>query len=72
MSSKVKAIQLLDRVPEYKIDHIVAYIEGVIAGSTEIPNQETMEAFDEGDKMLENGSGHRYSDTKDLFADLEG
>lgn len=37
----------------------------------EIFNEETIEAFDEGDKMLENRNGRRYTNTKDLFADLE-
>lgn len=71
MSEKEKAIQLLEKVPDYKIDCIVAYIEGIIAGSTNIPNEDTVAAFAEGDTMLLNGSGQRYQNTDDLFADLE-
>ena len=71
MSEKEKAIQLLEEVPDYKIDCIVAYIEGILAGMTDIPNEETIEAFKEGDAMALNGTGQRYTNTDDLFADLE-
>lgn len=52
MSEKEKAIQLLEKVPDYKIDCIVAYIEGIIAGASHIPNEDTVAAFEEGDAML--------------------
>ena len=71
MSEKEKAIQLLEKVPDYKIDCIVAYIEGVIAGTTNVPNKDTVAAFSEGDTMLLNDSGKKYNNTDDLFADLE-
>ncbi len=71
MSDRERAIQLLDAVPDYKIGYVVAYLQGVTAGEDE-PNAETLVAFAEGDKMLEAGTGQRYTTTKDLFADLEG
>ena len=71
MSDRERAMQLLDAVPDYKIGYVVAYLQGVTAGEDE-PNAETLAAFDEGDKMLTDGTGQRYTNTKDLFADLEG
>ena len=71
MSDRERAMQLLDAVPDYKIGYVVAYLQGVTAGEDE-PNAETLSAFAEGDKMLEDGTGQRYTNTKDLFADLEG
>ncbi len=65
-----KAMQLLDAVPDYKIGYVVAYLQGVTAGEDE-PNAETIAAFAEGDKMLADGTGQRYTNTKDLFVDLE-
>lgn len=70
MSDRERAIQLLEAVPDYKIGYVVAYLQGVTAGEDE-PNSETIAAFAEGDKMLEEGTGQRYTNTKDLFADLE-
>lgn len=70
MSDRERAMQLLDAVPDYKIGYVVAYLQGVTAGEDE-PNVETLAAFAEGDRMLEDGTGQRYTNTKDLFADLE-
>ena len=35
------------------------------------PNIDTLQAFDEGDKMLLNGTGQKFAHTRDLFAALE-
>lgn len=70
MSDREKAMQLLEAVPDYKIGYVVAYLQGVTAGEDE-PNAETIAAFAEGDKILAEGTGQRYTNTKDLFADLE-
>ncbi|MCM1048899.1 MAG: hypothetical protein NC433_10800 [Clostridiales bacterium] len=37
----------------------------------EIPNEETLEAFKEGDEMLANGTGKRYTSAAALFADMD-
>lgn len=72
MSDRERAFQLLDAVPEFKIECVIAYMQGIIAGAgTEEPNIETLAAFAEGDKMLAEGTGQKYTNTKDLFADLE-
>ncbi len=58
MSNKERAIQLLDSVPEIKIECVIAYMQGIIAGSEEVeePNPETIEAMRE----LENGGGEVF------------
>lgn len=71
MSNREYAHQLLDRVPESKIFYIMGILEGAAIPDDE-PNAETIAAFAEGDKMLTEGTGQRYTNTKDLFADLEG
>ncbi len=48
----------------------MAYLQGMTAGENE-PNAETIAAFAEGDKMLAAETRQRYTNTKDLFADLE-
>lgn len=70
MSDRERAMQLLDAVPDYKIGYVVAYLQGVTAGEDE-PNAETIAAFAEGDKILADGTGQRYTNIKELFADLE-
>lgn len=36
MSSKERAVQLFDAVPEFKIDCVIAYMQGIIAGVGEL------------------------------------
>lgn len=70
MSNKERAIQLLDQIPESKMYYIIGILEGAAIPDEE-PNAETRAAFAEGDSMLANGTGQRYTNTKDLFTDLE-
>lgn len=44
MSNREKAMQLLAAVPDYKIDYVIAYLQGVTAGEGE-PNAKTLEAL---------------------------
>jgi len=48
MSNKERAIQLLDAVPDIKIDCVIAYMQGIIAGAEEKrePSKEIVEAID--------------------------
>lgn len=70
MSERERAIQLLEYVPDYKISYVVAYLQGMTAG-IEIPNETTLNSFAEGEKMLSEGTGQRYTNTNDLFSELE-
>lgn len=70
MSERERAMQLLEYVPDYKISYVVAYLQGMTAG-IEIPNETTLKSFAEGEKILAEGTGQRYTDTKELFAELE-
>ncbi len=71
MSERERVYQLLDTVPDSKISYLIGYIQGLTVENEEIPNSDTLAAFKEGDEMLTNGTGKRYTNTTDLFADLE-
>ena len=71
MSERERLYQLLDTVPDNKISYLVGYIQGLTAENEETPNTETLASFQEGDEMLANGTGQRYTDMAELFADLE-
>ena len=71
MSNKELAIQLLDRIPETKMDYIIGVLEGA-AIPDEVPNDETLAAFAEVDEMKRTGSGQKFDDLDDLWASLEG
>lgn len=58
MSTRELARSLLDQVPESKLLYVVAYLQGVTTPENdEMPNAETLEAFEE----LDNGGGHTYN-----------
>ena len=71
MSERERVYQLSDTVPDSKISYLIGYIQGLTVENEEIPNSDTLAAFKEGDEMLANGTGKRYTNTTDLFADLE-
>lgn len=66
MSDRERAIQLLEAVPDYKIEYVIAYLQGMIVGEN-IPNEETLEAFREVDKMKKDGSGQHYNGSTKEF-----
>ena len=70
MSNREKAIQLLNVIDDEKMVYVLNILENLTCFA-EIPNSETISAFQEGDNMLANGTGRRYTSTADLFADLE-
>ena len=70
MSNREKAIQLLNMIDDEKMVYVLNILENLTCFA-EIPNSETIAAFQEGDDMLANESGRRYTSTSDLFADLE-
>ncbi len=71
MSEREKVYQLLDTVPDSKISYLIGYIQGLTVENEEMPNSDTLAAFKQGDEMLANGTGKRYTNTAELFADLE-
>ncbi len=68
MSDREKVFQLLDYVPDDKMSYIIGFIQGLtITENLEIPNAETLEAIKEGDEMLENGTGQRFTGSTEDF-----
>lgn len=69
MSDRERAIQLLNAVPDYKIEYVIAYLQGVIVGE-KMPNGETLEAFAEIDEMKKDGRGQHYSGSTNEFLNM--
>ena len=67
MSDREKAIQLLNTIDDEKMIYIVNILEN-LTGLADIPNNETVEAIKEGNTMIKNGTGQRFTgSTKDFF-----
>ncbi len=66
MSNRDLAKSLIDQIPEGKLIYIIPYLQGA-AIPDEVPNAETLEAFDE----LQNGGGNRFTGSiEELFKEL--
>lgn len=66
MSDRERAEQLLNSVPDYKISFVIAYLQGITAGESnlsDIPNAETIAAM----KELEEGRGEVFTGSTDDF-----
>ena len=69
MSDREKAIELLKQIPDSKMFYALRVLKNV--ATDEHPNAKTVAAFSEGDKMILDQSGQKYSNMQDFFADLE-
>lgn len=69
MSERERAMQLLEQVPENKLYYIIGILEGASIPD-DTPNSDTIAAFDEGDKMIEEGTGQHFTNVNDLFEAL--
>lgn len=70
MSERVMAHRLLDTVPDYKLDYVIAYLQGITVGEKE-PNEDTIKAFLEVDEMKRTGNCQKFNDLNELWASLE-
>ncbi|MDE7310134.1 MAG: hypothetical protein K2N87_00670 [Eubacterium sp.] len=67
MSNREKAVQLLNVIDDEKMVYVVGILEN-LTGFADIPNKETEEAIKEGDEMIQNGTGQRFTgSTEDFF-----
>lgn len=71
MSNKAIAIDLINRIPEYKMSYILAFLQGAaIPDETQdyVLNEETIKAMNEVEDMIQNGTGQKFNgSTEDFF-----
>jgi hypothetical protein len=71
MSKREMAFQLLNEVPESKMMYVISFLQGVIVPDDETPNDETLQAIAEGEKMLKNPSDYKlYSSFDEVLEDV--
>ena len=70
MSNRELAKSLIDQIPEGKLLYVVAYLQGVVVPD-ETPNADTLEAIEEVDRMIADGTGEHFSgSTADFFRQI--
>lgn len=67
MSNREFAKALIDQISDAKLFYIIPYLQGA-ALSDEMPNQETIDAINEVQQMINTNSGEQFSgSTSDFF-----
>ena len=70
MSNRELAKSLIDQIPEGKLLYVVAYLQRVVVPD-ETPNADTLEAMEEVDRMIADGTGEHFSgSTADFFRQI--
>lgn len=75
MSSRDQVMQIVDALPDYKVDGLLGFLRLFTAEQEDIPNAETIAALREGDEMLRTGKGQHFKGTAEEFfamLDAEG
>lgn len=72
MSEREQVVALLNRIPDYKMGYMLAYVQGLLADEAdEIPNAGTLEAIGEVERMIADGSGEHFTGSAaDFFQSL--
>lgn len=71
MSDRDKVIEIVKHLPEEKMVFILSYLQGLEDGMDEEPNDDTLEALEESEQKLKDGTIERFSgSTEDLFASI--
>ena len=70
MSNRELAKNLIDQISETKLIYVISYLQGA-ALSDEMPNRDTIDAMNEVQAMIDDGSGEHFGGTTaDFFAML--
>ena len=69
MSDREKAIDLISKIPDYKMYYVLSFLEGA-AIPDEIPNADTLAAIEEGEQMIADGTGQHFSGSTEDFTNM--
>ena len=70
MSDREKIYQLLDVVPDSKIGYVLAYLQGLTDGGRAELNKETLEAFEEAERISKDPNVKSYTDVREMFREI--
>ena len=67
MSNREQVLQMINTMPEYKIDGLLGFLRAFLYGGDDIPNAETIAAMQEVNEMIRTGSGQHFQGTAEEF-----
>lgn len=71
MSNREQVLQMVNAMPDYKIDGLLVFLRAFLSDSDDAPNAVTIAALQEGDEMLRTGTGQGWTgSTEELFRQI--
>ena len=71
MSNREQVLQMVNEMPDYKIDSLLGFLRASLYDSGETPNAETIAALQEGDEILRTEAGQGWTgSTEELFRQI--
>ncbi len=70
MSEREKLFQLVDAIPDYKLTYAITYLQGLTDGGRAELNKETLEAFEEAERISKDPNVKSYTDVKEMFREI--
>lgn len=70
MSDRERLFQLMDAIPDYKLSYAITYLQGLTDGGKAELNKETLEAFEEAEKISRDPNVKSYTDIKEMFREI--
>lgn len=70
MSDRERLFQLMDDIPDYKLGYAITYLQGLTDGGRAELNKETLEAFEEAERISKDSSVKSYTDVKEMFREI--
>ena len=67
MSSRDQIMQMVDAMPEYKVNGLLNFLRLFMADQEDTPNAETVAALLEGDELIRTGKGQHFQGTAEEF-----
>ena len=71
MSNREQVLQMVNAMPDYKIDGLLGFLRSFLSDSDDTLNAVTIAALQEGDEMLRAGAGQEWTgSTEELFRQI--
>lgn len=68
MSTRELAYEIIDSMNKEQLERFVAFFSTMFY---EVPNEETMAAMEEADKMLQDPNARKFHSVEELFEELD-
>ena len=70
MSDRERLFQLADAVPDYKLSYAITYLQGLTDGGRAEFNKETLEAFEEAERISKDPNAKSYTNVQEMFREI--